>query len=82
MADPDSLILDLSSDDPSATLSLQLQDRFTTLAVAEQRRLAEAWQARAVALAYERLELRDRQGRLLARPARVGAGMVLLQPAG
>lgn len=81
-ADPDGLIRDLSSDDPSASLSLELQDRFSSLTAAEQRRLAEAWQARAAALAYERLELRDRQGRLLGRPARVGAGMVLLQPAG
>jgi hypothetical protein len=45
---------------------------------AERRSLVERWWERCQALGYERLELLDRGDRLLARTARVGSGMILL----
>lgn len=47
---------------------------------AERQRQADTWHERAEALGYERLDLEDGQGHLLARAARVGSGMILLAP--
>ena len=53
---------------------------YATQSPASRRRWAERWQERALALGYRRLELVDADGRLLARAALVGSGMILLDP--
>lgn len=59
-------------------LQLQLDRGWVSLPAAEQQRLADRWQQRSRELDYDALELRDPEGRLLARSARVGSGMILL----
>ena len=61
-------------------LQLQLDHGWAALPAAEQQRLADRWQQRSRELDYDALELRDPEGRLLARSARVGSGMILLSP--
>jgi len=88
---PDPLLQELASDDPEAwiratraepgasRLDLLVIDRFGSLAGPQRLALAEQWQRRAEALGYEDLRLLDGQGRLLARRALVGSGMILLE---
>jgi hypothetical protein len=59
-------------------LRLCLDDGFAALPLAERQRLADRWLARGQELGYERLELVDGRHRTLARTARVGSGMILL----
>ncbi len=73
------LLIALESDPSAALLRLQLKADYAELPEPEQRRLAASWQERALSLGYERLELRGSDGQLLARPARVGSGMILLE---
>ena len=76
--DPPSWILDLEARPADSLLLLRLDGGFRSLEGAAQRDLADTWLGRSRALGYERLELRDRGDQLLARPARVGSGMILL----
>lgn len=73
------LLIALESDPAAALLRLRVKADFAALPEPEQRRLAAHWQERARSLGYERLELRGSDGQLLARPARVGSGMILLE---
>ena len=59
-------------------LRLCLDDGFAALPLVERQRLADRWLARGQELGYERLELVDGRHRTLARTARVGSGMILL----
>ena len=61
-------------------LQLQLDRGWAALPQAQQQRLADRWQQLSRELDYDALELRDPEGRLLARSARVGSGMILLSP--
>ena len=65
---------------PEFLLRLQLTAGFTTLPAAQQQKVAEDWQALALGFGFDRLELTDRQGRVLGRQALVGSGMILLSP--
>ena len=76
--DPAPWILDLEAFPAQSLLRLHLDLPFTALEEAERRSLVERWWERCQGLGYERLELLDRGDRLLARPARVGSGMILL----
>jgi len=88
---PDPLLQELASDDPegwiaatraepgASRLDLLVIDRFGSLAGPQRLALAAQWQRRAEALGYEDLRLLDGQGRLLARRALVGSGMILLE---
>ena len=88
---PDPLLQELAPDDPegwiaatraepgASRLALLVIDRFRTLPEPQRLALAAQWQGRAEALGYEDLRLLDRQGRLLARRALVGSGMILLE---
>lgn len=78
--DPPAWVLDLQEQPAAALLQLQLGPGFMALPESRRRALAESWLERARQLGYERLELRDPAGALLARPARVGSGMILLEP--
>jgi hypothetical protein len=60
-------------------LRLRLGAAFSALPPSERRKLAERWLERGRALGYESLELLDASSRLLARQARVGSGMILLE---
>ena len=77
-ADPPAWILALEQRPAEGLLRLRLAGAYGTLPLAERRSLAERWLERARELGYERLELVEPAGRLLARPARVGSGMILL----
>jgi hypothetical protein len=79
--DPRGLIGAVREQPARSCLQLRLSDRFAALAPALQEQQAEAWRVRALELGYERLELVDAAGRLLARTARVGSGMILLSSA-
>jgi hypothetical protein len=76
--DPPSWILDLEVRPADSLLRLRLDGGFRSLEGAAQRDLANTWLGRSRTLGYERLELLDRHDQLLARPARVGSGMILL----
>jgi hypothetical protein len=80
--DPDPLIAAIRPEPATATLSLALEDAFLGLRPVERQRLAERWWQRAVEAGYSHLRLRDGRGRLLARDALVGGGMVVLEPPG
>ena len=73
-------IADLTVEPESTLLRLQLKAGFTTLAATQQQKVAEDWQALALGFGFDRLELTDRQGRVLGRQALVGSGMILLSP--
>jgi hypothetical protein len=77
-ADPPAWVLALEQRPAEGLLRLRLAGGYGALPFAERRSLAERWLERARELGYERLELVDPAGGLLARPARVGSGMILL----
>ncbi|KEF43309.1 MAG: hypothetical protein ER33_00765 [Cyanobium sp. CACIAM 14] len=78
--DPDHLIASAHPEPAEGRLVLTMTSAYTLQGPAGKRRWAERWQARALALGYRRLELVDGDGRLLARAALVGSGMILLDP--
>ena len=78
--DPGQWIAGLEVDPEGSLLRLQLMAGFTTLAASQQQKVAEDWQALALGFGFDRLELTDRQGRVLGRQALVGSGMILLSP--
>jgi hypothetical protein len=80
--DPEPLIAAFRPEAATATLTLALDDAFIALQALERQRQAERWQHRAAEAGYSHLRLRDGRGRLLAREALVGGGMVVLEPPG
>ena len=88
---PDPLLQELAPDDPegligatraesgASRLDLLVIERFGTLTEPQQLGLAGQWQRRAESLGYEDLRLLDGRGRVLARRALVGSGMILLE---
>ena len=80
--DPEPLIAAVRPEPATATLTLDLDDAFSALKAVERQRQAERWWQRAVEAGYSHLRLRDGRGRLLARDALVGGGMVVWEPPG
>jgi hypothetical protein len=62
-------------------VGLQLGDGFNRQDALARRRQAERWLERIRELGFEQLELRSPDGELLGYRARVGSGMILLEPA-
>ncbi len=71
-------VLGLEENPAASLLQLRLGPEFGQLPEARRRSLAEQWLAQVQGLGFERLELLEPGGALLARPARVGSGMILL----
>lgn len=78
---PPAWILGLEDRPPEGLLRLRVTEEYSSLPLAERRTLVERWLERSRDLGYERLEVVDARDRLLARPARVGSGMILLDSA-
>lgn len=76
--DPPAWVLGLEERPAASLLRLRLAPGFTALPGAQRRALAEEWFQRGQELGWASLELLDGAGGLLARPARVGSGMILL----
>jgi hypothetical protein len=80
-ADPDTaLVVALVPDPAGASLTLRVGEGLFALTVKQRQRLAERWRERAAEEGYNHLFMRDVAGRLWARDALVGRGMLLLDP--
>ncbi|MEB3263071.1 MAG: hypothetical protein VKJ66_01730 [Synechococcus sp.] len=62
------------------SLRLRLGEPYGSLEEGQREQLADLWWQRAQEEGYGRLELVDRQGRRLGQSARLGSGMILLDP--
>ncbi len=76
--DPGQLIAAAQADGDGGLLRLQMAEGYGRLSRQRRQVQAERWWQRSQELGYEQLQLRDGLGRLLARQARVGSGMILL----
>jgi hypothetical protein len=76
--DPNALLQGAQEDPSRLMLQLQVSPPFRSLASSSRLELLNRWQQRAEDLGYERLELRDQEGREIAHSALVGSGMILL----
>jgi hypothetical protein len=76
--DAPGVIVAFRPDAATAMLQLEVGEGFARLEPRGRRRLAEDWAVRAAERGYERLEVVDGRGRLWARPAAVGGGLVVL----
>ena len=76
--DAEGVIVALRPDAATAVLQLEVGEGFARLEPRRRRKLAEDWAVRAAERGYERLEVVDGRGRLWARPAAVGGGLVVL----
>ena len=76
--DPGQLIVVAQADPETAMVRLQLAEGYGRLSQRRRQAQAERWWQRSLELGYEQLQLRDGLGRMLARQARVGSGMILL----
>jgi hypothetical protein len=76
--DPGQLIAAAQADGDGGLLRLQMAEGYGRLSRQRRQAQAERWWQRSLELGYEQLQLRDGLGRLLARQARVGSGMILL----
>jgi hypothetical protein len=82
-ADADTALISALQPEPaSATLTLRFGEGLRTLGADQRQRLAERWRERAADAGYSHLRLREGDGRLWARDALVGRGMILLDPPG
>lgn len=75
--DPGQLIVVAQADPETAMVRLQLAEGYGRLSQRRRQAQAERWWQRSLELGYEQLQLRDGLGRLVARQARVGSGMIL-----
>jgi hypothetical protein len=76
-----SSLLEAARAEPARSLLvLTATPAYSALPPAERQGRAEGWWRQGQELGYERLELRDGRGRLLARSALVGGGLLLFEP--
>jgi hypothetical protein len=75
-----SLLQAASAEPARSLLVLTASAGYTALPLAERQERVEGWWRQGQELGYERLEVQDGRGRLLARSALVGGGLVLFEP--
>lgn len=78
--DPDGWIASVRPDPQQGRLDLEMAPSFLVLPQARRQLQADTWLQRGRDLGYEQLRLLDPGGALLGQAARVGSGMVLLEP--
>ena len=76
--DPGQLIAAAQAPGDGGLLQLRIAEGYGRLSRQRRQAQAERWWQRSLELGYEQLQLTDGLGRLLARQARVGSGMILL----
>ena len=74
------MIRHAQEDSAHGALILELNPAFGDLDPSRQRRLAEHWLERSLELGFDQLALIDAQGEPLGYRARIGSGMILLNP--
>lgn len=77
-SDGPALLLAARPQPERALMVLELKPDFLSLSIGERQRQADRWLTQTKDLGYDTLELVDERGRVLARQARVGTGMILL----
>lgn len=78
--DSQDLISAVSARPDQGLLQLQLSPAYAALTPRQQRRWADTWLAKSQEMGFEQLELLGSDGRTLGYRARVGSGMILLDP--
>jgi hypothetical protein len=78
--DPEGCIASVRPDPQQGRLDLEMAAPFLALSPARRQQQADAWLQRSLELGYGRLRLLDANGAPLGQAARVGSGMVLLEP--
>lgn len=80
--DSQALITAATAHHDQGLLQLQLSPAYGALTARQQRRWAETWLEQSLTLGFEQLQLLGSDGRTLGYRARVGSGMILLDPDG
>ena len=75
---PEGLLASATPQPAQNRLVLQVSDAWNSLAPSARTSISEDWQRRSLDLGYSSLQLVDGQEKLLARSARVGSGMIVL----
>lgn len=78
--DPQACIASVRPDPQASRLDLEMASTYPALPPERRQQLADHWLQRSRELGYERLLLLDGNGTVLGQAARVGSGMVLLEP--
>lgn len=79
--DPQACIASARPDPQASRLDLEMAAAYQALLPERRQQLADQWLQRSRELGYGRLRLLDGSGMVLGQAARVGSGMVLLEPA-
>ena len=78
--DPQACIASARPDPRASRLDLEMAAAYQALPPERRQQQADHWLQRSRELGYERLRLLDGSGTVLGQAARVGSGMVLLEP--
>jgi hypothetical protein len=78
--DPQACIASARPDPQASRLDLEMAAAYPALPPERRQQLADHWLQRSQELGYERLRLLDASGKVMGQAARVGSGMVLLEP--
>lgn len=78
--DPQACIASARPDSQASRLDLEMAGVYPALSAERRQQLADHWLQRSRELGYEQLRLLDGTGTVLGQAARVGSGMVLLEP--
>ncbi len=78
--DPQACIASARPDPQASLLDLEVAAAYAALLPHRRQQLADHWLQRSRELGYEQLRLLDGSGKVLGQAARVGSGMVLLEP--
>jgi hypothetical protein len=76
---PEGLLVSATPQPAQNRLVLQVSDAWVSLGPSLRASISDEWQQRSRDLGYSSLQFVDGQGKLLARTARVGSGMILFE---